>query len=473
MKGIKFIKNFCARRRSVTFFVVAALVGVPAGTVRVLCLDNSCEAQTSFSSKTPFCSLPVKLRRLVERGFYDGRSPDIMAVTGSTLVAGGGGFDGVNFTPVWPSTALPDGGRVPLVFAGTGVARDAEVPNGTGLDDVSETIADIIDLRRPHPAVRSGDPVGRVASGEVPRVVMEVVWKGIGSDDLERHRQDWPRLRRLMRRGAGTLDAEVGSLPLDPAATIATIGTGGVPNRHGIIGALLRSDQVTYSLTEDHRADSRVVRAWQGRAPSAVIASLGDDLDEERKQRPVVGVVGTDRADRSLIGGSWYPDGDRDKAVILGRRASVGEQIDAARRLLTQGAFGRDPNTDLVGVVLSGTIAELDRALGQLVEVTNRVSRGSSAIVVTATGASSPSKTEATVDAEALRRRLTRSLPGSPPLIEALVPGGLYLDQKALARLKLSDDVVLGELLAMRGPTGDLLMADAFPAIAVTFARYC
>ena len=277
-----------------------------------------------------------------------------------------------------------------------------------------------------------------------------------------------------MRRGAGTLGAEVGSLPLDPAATIATIGTGGVPSRHGITGALLRPDLTTYGRTNDQGGPGNpVVRAGQGRATSAVIAALGDHLDEERKQRPVVGVVGTDRRDRGLIGGGWYPGGDRDVSVILDRAAPVDQQVDAVQRLLTQGALGLDRITDLVGVVLSGPIVELDRALGRLIKLANGVSQGSFAIVVTATGASGAGRTEATVDADALRRRLTRSLPGPPPLVEALVPGGLYLDQKALARLKLSDDVVLRELLAMRSPAGQLLLADAFPAIAVTFGKYC
>lgn len=158
---------------------------------------------------------------------------------------------------------------------------------------------------------------------------------------------------------------------------------------------------------------------------------------------------------------------------ILDRSAPVDDQVRAVQKLLTQGALGRDRITDLLGVVLSGPIAELDRALGELVELANGASRGSFAIVVTATGENSAGKTEITVDADALRRRLARSIPGSTSLIEALVPGGLYLDQKALARLKLSDDVVLRELLALRSPTGGLLMADAFPAIAVTFGRYC
>ncbi|MDQ3530788.1 MAG: hypothetical protein M3456_00145, partial [Actinomycetota bacterium] len=58
-------------------------------------------------------------------------------------------------------------------------------------------------------------------------------------------------------------------------------------------------------------------------------------------------------------------------------------------------------------------------------------------------------------------------------LIEALALGGIYLDQQQLARFKLSDDIVLQELLRLRTADGVRVMADAFPSIAITFGRYC
>ncbi|MFN2490819.1 MAG: hypothetical protein ABR529_14020, partial [Actinomycetota bacterium] len=284
----RFIKQGRAGRRAAAFFAVAALLGLPAGALRVLCIGNACEVRAEASSNTPFCSLPDKVRALVESGSYEGRSPDIMAVTGSTLISGGDPFRRVTSPPLWPSTTLQESGRVPLIFAGTGVAAGANVPSGTGLDDVSETIAAIIDLRRPHAGVRSGETVEGVASGETPRLVLEVVWKGVGSDELERHPQTWPRLERLMDDGAATMDAVVGSLPLDPAATLATVGTGGLPNRHGITGTLLRRDPTSYDSTAvDNGLGSEVVRAWTRKAPTSVIATLGDHLDEKRRQKPI------------------------------------------------------------------------------------------------------------------------------------------------------------------------------------------
>jgi hypothetical protein len=471
---VRVIKWRRAGRRAAAFFTVAALIGLPAGALRVLCLGNACEVRAEASSNTPFCSLPDEVRRLVERGSYEGRSPDIMAVTGSTLVSGGDPFRGTSSAPLWPSTSLPDSGRVPLVFAGTGVTGGAPIPSGTGLDDVSETIATIIDLRRPHPDVRSGDVINGVASGEVPRLVLEVVWKGVGSDELEREPQAWPRLKSLMNTGAGTMDAVTGSLPLDQAATLATIGTGGVPSRHGITGTLLRMDRTSYDSTADaDGSGGEVVRAWTSQAPTSVIAVLGDHLDERLRQRPVIGLVGTDPIDRGLIGRNWYPDGDSDPVVALGRNTSVRRQVEATRTLLSDENFGRDDITDLAGVVLSGTVRELDAALARLIKHAEELTGGSVAVVVTATGQSDAGGSAPVVDANALGRRLERAIDASEPVIEALVPGGLYLDQRALGRLKLSDDVVLSELLRMRDQSGDRLMSDAFPAIAITFGRYC
>ena len=470
-----FAEQGSASRRFAAFFTVAALMGVPAGALRVLCVGNTCEVRAEATSNTPFCSLPDKVRRLVGSGFYEGRSPNIMAVTGPTLISGGDAFRGDTSAPLWPSTALQNSGRVPVVFAGTGVAQRAKVPSGTGLDDVSETIAAIIDLSRPHPNVRSGEAVEGVASGKVPRLVLEVVLKDIGSEELERHPDAWPGLKRLMDEGVATMDAVVGSLPLDPAAAIATVGTGGLPNRHGIIGTLFRSDRTSYYAAEtdaDKEPDGDVLRAWTKGAPLPVIATLAEHLDEKRRQKPVIGLVGTDSFDRGLIGGTWYP-GDLDAVTILDRNASVGQQVDAARVLLSERLLGRDGATDLAGVVLSGRPRELDAALTRLVRAAKEVSGGSVAFVVTATGQSDPSGSTMVVDADVFRGWLERAIPAPEPVVEALVPGGLYLEQRALARLKMSDDVVLRELLRMRGGGGDRLMSDAFPAIAIALGRYC
>ena len=82
-----------------------------------------------------------------------------------------------------------------------------------------------------------------------------------------------------MREGAGTIEAVTGSVPLDPAATLTTIGTGGLPSSHGITGSLVRDD------------DGTVRRAWSASGAGSVIATFADDLDAASGQRAAVGAV--------------------------------------------------------------------------------------------------------------------------------------------------------------------------------------
>jgi hypothetical protein len=60
----------------------------------------------------------------------------------------------------------------------------------------------------------------------------------------------------------------------------------------------------------------------------------------------------------------------------------------------------------------------------------------------------------------------------SSPIVEAAVPGGLFLDQDVLASDGLSSGAVVGPMLGMTD-RGRKVFADAFPGFAVSFARYC
>lgn len=460
-------------RRAGVFLVAAAVVGFPAAALRVACAGDSCNATAEASPNTPFCSLPPKVRGLVERGYYEGRAPDLMAVTGKTLVAGGDAFQGPGPKPLWPTTSRVESGRVPIVFSGTGVTPSTDVPARTRLDAVAETLADMVGLSRAHPEVRSGEVITGLASGETPRLVLEVVVKGIGSEDLERQPSAWPVLRRLMRRGAATSDGRIGSLPLDPAATLATIGTGGLPYQHGITGSLLRRGSALVGSSEAKGSGTKVLAAWSKSAPSSVIASLGDDLDQRLEQRPLIGLVGTDPIDRGLIGNDWYVKADRDHVVIMAEKTPPLRQANRTARLLQRQGFGKDRIPDLVGVVLSGRLDDLDSSLSRLIRAARGASGGSFTTVVTATGRSEPPESATMIPAERLGARLAARIDVKGSLIEALVPGGIYLDQQRLARARLSDDVVLRELLRLRASDGERVIADAFPSTAITFGRYC
>ncbi|MDQ4006212.1 MAG: hypothetical protein M3135_07950 [Actinomycetota bacterium] len=438
-------------RRVLFVLLVALVVGIPAGVLGAMCFGNACGETRTTVSDVPFCSLPPETRSLLAAGFREDRSPHVMAVTGVTAVRGNSAVPG----GPWPSEVVGDEGTVPLVFAGTGVDPGAEPAQGSTLDAVAPTIAEVIGLRRPHPGVRSGTAVPGLASSDRPRLVLEVVWKGSGARDLERAPERWPVLRRLMQLGAATLEAEVGSRPLDHAAVMTTIGTGGLPRDHGITGSVLRNE------------DGAVASAWvDEEAPLSVIAGLGDDLDELLDQEPRIGLVATDLADLGLIGGNWYVSHDRDDVLTSNRPDT---QVRMVRRLLDDG-YGADGTPDLLGVTLDAPIAEMDRALGGLIEAARMASGDSVLIVVTSTGSMDPDGTDP-VTARAVQRDAERAL--GDGVVEAMAQGGLFLRQDELAARGISDDRVVMVLRDMRTHVDERMFADAFPGLAVTFARYC
>jgi len=433
--------------------VVIGVLGLPAVLMRLLCVGHSCDEETAAASVVPFCSLESELRSRITAGFREGRSPEVLAVARRTAIVGGTGYAGTTL-PLWPSLDL-GAARVPIVFAGEGVVR-APIPEGTTLASIAPTLAAIIDFERPFPDVRSGEAIMGVAGGSSPRLLLQVILKGVGSDDLEAQLDAWPFLRGLMDEGAATMDAETGSLPVDPAAAISTIGTGGPPSQHGITGEFVRT------------GEGRLVRSFSNEAETPVIATLADDLDEQLEQRPLIGLVGSAGSDRGAVGGEWYGSSSDADEVVVTRRDQVGSAVE----MLTRGSveFGADRVPDLITVVMDGDIPKLDRGLERIVTTANEAADGSVALVVAGTGTLASSQatdnlrgTEIAHDLdEAVRERVA----------EAAVPGGLFLDQSALAELELSEDVVIKELEGLRGP-GGYLFDDVFPAIAVSFARYC
>jgi len=291
-------------------------------------------------------------------------------------------------------------------------------------------------------------------------LVVELVWKGIGSEDIEQQLDRLPTLARLMREGAATFDGDSLSLPNDPAALISTIGTGGTPSQHGMTGSLLRNDQ------------GRLVQAWGKDSPINVIATLGDDLDQATDDEAVIGLVGSEVSDRGLIGGRWYPDGDEDAVSLTPRGAKVSSQLRAGKRLLERSALGRDKVPDLIGLVESGSLKKLDGALAEVIETAESVSGGSTTFVVTTTGALAPADSRAPLKAAEVTAQLEQRVPGRVEVVEAVTPGAFFLKQRVLARRGLSDDAVLGPLLSMRA-RDEKIFVDAFPGSAVTFGRYC
>ncbi len=445
-------------RRLLVLLVVLTVVAIPAGALRAVCAGRSCRGSEKVAARVPFCPLPDPLKAAIAAGYRAGRSPDVLAVIRTADLWGGTREGRAEPSPAWPSVSGGPIATVPIAFAGTGVTPRAHVPNGTGLDAIAPTLAEILGFARPHPEVRAGTAVAGIADGARPRLVLEVAWNGIGSQDLRADPAAWPFLRSLMRAGAGTLDGDTGSLPLDPAATLTTIGTGGLPSQHGIIGTFLRNDQ------------GRLTRAWGRGAPLSVIATLPDDLDQAMGQRPLIGLVATDPADRGIIGGNWYLAHDRDRVVVA--PGSAARAAAAAIGMLGAG-FGRDGVPDVLAVVVRDSIPRMDAALRRIVEAARRAAGGSVSIAVTATGSDAVSPVRPSVSASEVARQVEAAVPGGGRLIEAAVPGGLFLNQARLAAHGITGEAAIEALLKVTGPDGEPVMADAFQGFAVSFARYC
>lgn len=447
------VSGVVSGRRLVILLVILAAIGVPAVALRAVCAAKTCAGNDAAQARVPFCPLPDALKADIAAGFRQGRSPDVLAVTAGESVVGG--TDPIDATVAWPGLGSVASTRVPIVFWGTGIDPNGVVPTGAGLDRIAPTISDALGLRRPHPDVRAGVSLPGLTNGQRPRLVLEVALDGVGSSAIEGAPSAWPFLRSLLRRGAGTLRGTTGSLPLEPAATLTTIGTGGLPSQHGITGTFVRND------------DGAVVRAWGDGAPVSVISTLPEDLDHATRERSMIGLVGTDPSQRGLIGGNWYLPHDRDAMSFV----TSGAEVVAAEETLARG-FGTDDVPDIMAVVLApdGTA---DVRLRRLVAAAERASKGSVLVAVAGTGQAAPDRGRAPMSDPDLVDRVERAVAGDRPIVQATVPGGLFLDQRTLTAEHITGDAAVQALLGVTTSGGQRMMADAFQGFAVSFAKYC
>jgi hypothetical protein len=450
------------RRRLGALLAVLALVGVPAIALRASCFGKTC-AQSPGPVHIPFCPLPDDVKSLIVNGFYKQRSPDVMGVATGAVT---GGTTGSGADVPWPSTESRPDTRVPIGFVGPPFAAGAPVPDGTGLDQIAPTIADAIGFDRPHPDVRAGKAIVGVARTDIGSaypsrpLIVEIVWSGIGTTDLQQADGAWPYLRSVIdgSKGSGTLDGTTGSLPLDPVATLTTIGTGGLPSQHGVVAAYVRNDDDTSP------AVGQVVPAWGKGSPPSVIATLPDDLDHSMGGRPLVGLIAPDPSDRGLVGGGWYQGSEPDDLIY-----GSADPARSVETLLGRG-YGHDGVPDVMGIVLGGSpIRTIDSETRAIVEgVQRKVPLAGFAIAATGTlhtGA-------APLDAAEIGRHVDDAVSSTQKVVQAIVPGGLFLDQHVLASLDVSSNAVVTSMLDEK-TDGRKVFADAFPSFAVSFARYC
>ncbi len=141
-------------KRLVALLVGLSAIGIPAAALSIACAGNACASAEEETIRIPFCPLPGPLRGTIERGYREGRSPDVLGVANGTPVY----TEVSGLRAPWPAVDTFTDTRVPIVFWGAGVTQGATLPDGVALDAIAPTVSDILGFEREHPEVRSGTP---------------------------------------------------------------------------------------------------------------------------------------------------------------------------------------------------------------------------------------------------------------------------------------------------------------------------
>lgn len=221
------------------------------------------------------CNLGSKILLRLWRGHAGRRSPDIVVVPkepnffGSLTVPNHSG----------PAQNLQ---QVPLVLYGPGRinARGIVSDRHASITDVYPTVGRLTGVEL---ASREGELLHEaLAAGSEgsPRLIVVVVWDGVGRNVLERWPDAWPTLRSLERSGTSYLDATVGSSPSITPATHANLGTGTYPRRHRVPAIFYRDES------------GKITGAFRGTDPSMLeVTTFADEIDLALENQPLVGML--------------------------------------------------------------------------------------------------------------------------------------------------------------------------------------
>ncbi|CAN5740367.1 hypothetical protein BH20ACT23_BH20ACT23_09160 [soil metagenome] len=253
------------------------------------------------------CAEDLEILRRVRAGLHRERGPEIATVPREPNYFGG--FSTYTHSGPWDYVQ-----RVPLALYGPGFIKsqgDLKLRRRVTLADVAPTLAELVGIELP------GDRPGRAITEALvdenrrgrPKVIVQLVWDGGGTNVLEQWPESWPTLERIMSEGASILDVEVGASPSVTPAVHATIGTGTFPNQHGIVGIRVRDgDEVISSSPE--------------RSPEILDeTTVADVYDRQVDNQAKVGLFSYKSWHWHLAGhGSMIEGGDKD-IVFLNNRS--------------------------------------------------------------------------------------------------------------------------------------------------------
>ncbi len=253
------------------------------------------------------CALDPDILRRIERGREPARSEDVTTVPAQPNYLGS--FDVISHSGPWDYLQ-----HVPLiVYLGPAAALRGHADTPVTLADIYPTVGKLLGVALEERDGRVLDP--RIeSSARGPRLIVVVMWDGVGVNVLRRWPYSWPQLASLQEQSLTYDNATVGSSPSITPATHATLGTGTFPARHGVSAIQFR-DGDTISVSFD-RLDPKALR----------LTTFADQVDRAFANESKVGTIAWRTWHLPMMGsGAAVPGGDRDQVGIIGARGIVGD----------------------------------------------------------------------------------------------------------------------------------------------------
>jgi predicted AlkP superfamily pyrophosphatase or phosphodiesterase len=253
------------------------------------------------------CSLEEDELVRIWRGYDSARSEDVIVVPREPNYVGS--FDVASHTGPWDYVQ-----EVPLVFYGPRFVPERGLLPSTAanLTDVYPTLGELLQTKLPprDGVVLKDALLPRRRSK--PRLVLVIVWDGVGRNVLQRWPGRWPTLTRIEAAGVSYGAATVGSSPSITPASHTTIGTGAWPRRHRVTAIKLR---LGGSMTGAFNAlDPRM----------AGLSTVGDEVDAAFDNRSKVGLVAWQPWHLGMLGhGRGWRGGDADLVALIGPGGGV------------------------------------------------------------------------------------------------------------------------------------------------------
>jgi hypothetical protein len=260
--------------------------------------------ERTFASNDPIeraCALDPALLARVWRGYQPKHSEDVTFVPLAPNYSGA--FDVTSHSGPWDYLQ-----NVPLILYGPGVIEAAgPVKDAATLADVFPTAGALAGVELPQ---RDGRVLETALADDAspPKLVLTMMWDGVGRNVLERWPDRWPTVARMEREGTSYSLATVGSSPSITPATHSTLGSGAFPRTHGVTAINYRSD------------NGGVRTVFSQRDPSDLkLTTFADLIDPALGNEPLVGMLAWKSWHIGMLGhGAATPGGDADQLAIIG-----------------------------------------------------------------------------------------------------------------------------------------------------------